>query len=75
MIAFYAVGVVGRFMTTVWTGDHVRRSYTSLAPRQIWKENVFGLAVFAGVEQVPLSGGKSAHFKSFSLEPKGAKNL
>ena len=61
MVAFDAVGVVSRFVFTVRTGDEVRRSNTGLASRQIRKENVFRLAVLAGIQQIPLSGGKSAH--------------
>ena len=61
MIAFDAIGVVSSFVFTVWTRDQVCRSDASLSTRQIGKENILGFAVFAGVQQVPLSGGKSAH--------------
>jgi hypothetical protein len=67
MVAFDAVGVVSRFVFTVRTGDQVRRSNTGLSSRQIRKENVFRLAVLAGIQQIPLSGGKSAHVFNDSL--------
>ena len=61
MITLDAVGVVRGFVFTVRTGDQVGRPDASLTPRQIGKQNVFRFAGLAGVKQVPLSGGKSAH--------------